>query len=105
MNPLPKKKRDVTRLEWSQAFDLYQACYLQKFQEVNKKLKKIYKLRRQELPIWGGGKKEKKIGARVPNSFKNFRSAMRIPNMCLVLKLDNGQVVSIADEQNHRQTE
>jgi len=24
---------------------------------------------------------------------------MRIPNMCLVLKLDNGKVVSIANEQ------
>ena len=30
---------------------------------------------------------------------------MRIPNMCLVLKFDNGKVVSIADEQNHRQTD
>ena len=28
---------------------------------------------------------------------------MRIPNMCLVLKLDKGKVVSIANEQNHRQ--
>ena len=25
--------------------------------------------------------------------------------MCLVMKLDNGKVVSIANEQNHRQTE
>ena len=26
---------------------------------------------------------------------------MRIPNICLVLKLDNGKMVSIADEQTH----
>ena len=37
-----------------------------------------------------------------PHSFKNFRRVMRIPNMCLVLKLDNGKVVSIANGQNHR---
>ena len=30
---------------------------------------------------------------------------MRIPNMCLVLKLDNGKVVSIANEQTDRKTE
>ena len=30
--------------------------------------------------------------------------AMRIPNMCL-LKLDNGKVVSIANEHNYRQTD
>ena len=30
---------------------------------------------------------------------------MRIPNMCLVLKLDNGKVVSIAHEQTHRITD
>ena len=29
---------------------------------------------------------------------------MRIPNMCLVLKLDNGKGVSIADEQTESQT-
>ena len=29
---------------------------------------------------------------------------MRIPNLCLVLKFDNGNVVAIADEQTHRQT-
>ena len=29
---------------------------------------------------------------------------MMIPNMCLVLKLDNGKVVSIADEQTDRRT-
>ena len=29
---------------------------------------------------------------------------MRITNMCLVLKLDNGKVVSIANGQNHRRT-
>ena len=27
---------------------------------------------------------------------------MKIPNMCLVLKLDNGKVVLMANEQNHR---
>ena len=37
-----------------------------------------------------------------PNDFKDLTRAMRIPNMCLVLKLDNGKVVSIANEQNHR---
>ena len=46
--------------------------------------------------------KEKKIGAPVaplsrgtcaaPNGFKNVTSFMRIPNMCLVLKSDNGKV-------------
>ena len=30
---------------------------------------------------------------------------MRIPNMCLVLKLDNGKLVSIANGQTDRQTE
>ena len=30
---------------------------------------------------------------------------MRIPNICLVLKLDNGKVVSIADEKTHGQTD
>ena len=34
-----------------------------------------------------------------PRSFKNFRRVMRIPNMFLVLKLDNGKVVSIANEE------
>ena len=45
---------------------------------------------------------EKKIGG-APNSFKNFHRAMRIMNMCLVLKLDNGKVVPIANEQTHIQ--
>ena len=45
-------------------------------------------------PLLGGA-----YGA--PNGFKNFTCAMRIPNMCLVLKLDNGKVVYIADEQTH----
>ena len=31
-----------------------------------------------------------------------FRGATRIPNIYLVLKLDNGNVVSIANGQNHR---
>ena len=30
---------------------------------------------------------------------------MRVPNICLVLKLDNGKVVSIAHEQTDRQTD
>ena len=29
---------------------------------------------------------------------------MRIPNMCLILKLDNGKMVSIADKQTDRRT-
>ena len=33
------------------------------------------------------------------NGFKNLTRAMRITNMCLVLKLDNGKVVSIAVER------
>ena len=36
---------------------------------------------------------------------KNVTSSMRIPNICLILKLDNGKMVSIAKGQNHRQTE
>ena len=48
-------------------------------------------------PVWGA------FGAL--NYFKKFRCAMRIPNMCFVLKLDNGKGVSIADEQNHKVTE
>ena len=44
--------------------------------------------------IWGA------CGAQ--NGFKNFRWAIKIPNMCLFLKLDKGKVVSIANEQNHR---
>ena len=46
--------------------------------------------------IWGG------LGA--PNGFKNVTRSTRIPNMCLVLKLDNGKKVSIANGQNHRRT-
>ena len=65
---------------------------------------------------FGGGKmKYTKFGAlrvrhwgrrRKKKSFlkKNFRRAMQIPNMCLVLKLDNGKVVYIADEQTDGQT-
>ena len=36
---------------------------------------------------------------------KNFRRVIRIPNMCLVLKLDNGKVVSMANGQTDRRTE
>ena len=65
---------------------------------------------------FGGGKmKYTKFGAlrvrhwgrrRKNKSFlkKNFRRAMQILNMCLVLKLDNGKVVYIADEQTDGQT-
>ena len=38
-----------------------------------------------------------------PNGLKNLSWAMRIPNMCLILKLDNGKVVSMANEQTNRQ--
>ena len=38
-------------------------------------------------------------GASGAHSLKNFRRVMRIPNMCLVLKLYNGKVFSIADKQ------
>ena len=41
----------------------------------------------------------------MPHSFIHFRRVMRIPNMCLVLKLDYGKVVSIANEQTESQTE
>ena len=48
---------------------------------------------------FGGGKRNKKFGATAaPHNFKNFYRVMKIPNMCLVLKLDNGKVVSIANE-------
>ena len=39
------------------------------------------------------------VGACGAHKFKNFRRVMRIPNMCLVLKLDNGKLVAIANEQ------
>ena len=41
----------------------------------------------------------KKFGT--PNGFENFTCVTGIPNMCLVLKLDIGKVVSIADKQTH----
>jgi len=43
-------------------------------------------------------------GACGAHSFKNFRRVMRIPNMCLVSKLDNGKVVCIAKGQTDRIT-
>ena len=49
------------------------------------------------MPLSGGA-----CGA---HGFKNFRRVIRIPNMCLVLKLDNGKVVSIANGQTHRVTQ
>ena len=39
------------------------------------------------------------------NGFKTLTSAMRVPNMCLVLKLDNGKVIFIANEQSDRATQ
>ena len=58
-------------------------------------LKMGIKFRPPRVPISGGA-----CGA--PNSFKDVTRSTRIPNMCLVLKLDNGKVVFIANEQNHR---
>ena len=52
----------------------------------------------------GAKKKIKAPGA--PHSCKeNVRGIMRIPNMCLVLKLNNEKVVSIAKEQTDAQTD
>ena len=52
-----------------------------------------------------GGYKNNNFGApqATPNGFKNLTRFKRIPNMYLVLKLDNEKVVSIANGQNHRQ--
>ena len=51
--------------------------------------------------IWGGP-----LGAVAYAAFggdnKKLTRAMRIPNMCLVLKLDNGRVVSIVNELSDR---
>ena len=79
----------------------------------------------RETPAFGGislalrgsgafdGGKRKKLGRlwrskfpvpAAPHSFRIFRRVMRIPNMCLVLKLDNGKVVSIANEQTESQS-
>ena len=49
-----------------------------------------------------GGDKKNWGAWGAPNGFKILTLAMRILNMCMVLKLDNGKVVSIANEQNHR---
>ena len=59
----------------------------------------------RETPAFGGGKKKKFGAPMAPHIFQNFRKVMRIPNMCLVLKLDNGKVVSIANGQTDRITE
>ena len=53
------------------------------------------KFRAHPAPLSGGA-----CGA--PNGFKNVTRSTRIPNMCLVLKLYNGKVVSIANGQNDR---
>ena len=53
-----------------------------------------------------GAAVKKKLGAcGAPSSFRNLTRAMSIPNMCLVLKMDNGKVVSIANEQTDRITQ
>ena len=53
---------------------------------------------------FGGDKRKKNFGTpAAPYGFNNFRRVMGIPNMCLVLKLDDGKVVSIANEQSDRQ--
>ena len=66
-------------------------------------------LRRPFAAAFGGGKREintKNWGAYGAHSIKSFRRVIRIPNMYLVFKLDNGKVVSIAkgqtESQNHR---
>ena len=56
---------------------------------------------------YGGDKKmSKKISGAsgAPIDFKGVTCSTRIQNMSLVLKSDNGEVVSIANEQNHRRT-
>ena len=57
-----------------------------------------------EFATFGDGKKNWSDWS-TPNGFKDFRRAMRIPNMCLVLKLDNEELVSIANEQTESKTE
>ena len=44
-------------------------------------------------------KRKKNWGAYGAHSFRYFHRVIRIPNMCLVLKLDNGKVVSIKNGQ------
>ena len=55
-----------------------------------------------EFATFGDGKKNWSDWS-APNGYKDFRRAMKIPNMLTVLKLDNGKVVSIADEQTDGQ--
>ena len=55
---------------------------------------------------FGGGKKNNIGAPTAPQKvLQCFRRAMKIPNVCLVLKLDNGKVVSIAVEQTDRITD
>ena len=70
------------------------------------KIQRKKKFGRLKRATWGGSwrrlrrRQIKNSGAfGAPNGFKNLTRSMRIPNMCLVLKLDNGKVVSIANEQ------
>ena len=64
-----------------------------------------WRLRRPFGTAFGCGKRKKNWTPAAPHSFKNFRRVMRIPNMCLVLKLDNEKWVAIANEQTDRVTE
>ena len=57
-----------------------------------------------------GGEKKNWGACGAPNGFKNVTRSLGIPIMCLVLKSDNGKVVSIAnrltvESQNHGITE
>ena len=50
-------------------------------------------LGRLERPTWGDGLRRPRRRLKknwAPKFFLNFTRAMSIPNMCLVLKLDNG---------------
>ena len=55
---------------------------------------------------FGGDKKNKReFGAPSAPPISDVTRSMRIPNVCLVLKLDNGKVVCIANRQTHRVTQ
>ena len=62
-----------------------------------------------ETAAFGDGKRKEKnkinwcAGGAI-NGFKNWTCVMRIPNMCLVLKLDNGNRITDRqrESQNHR---
>ena len=53
-----------------------------------------------------GGSKKNYLGAcEAQMVLKNFRRLIRIPNMCLVFKLENGMAVSLANEQTDKATQ